>query len=241
MIKIENTDIYGWEAAVRGMRNPMNSWSKSDSTFPMEYDLDIFGEPILATAKRVYVIGPNDLSLMKRLSKAGNDHGKFLRMINVTVDITAPLYWWKELDTYKVGTVANSCSTMHKITSKEFTLDDFSHEHLSDVSDEYNIFYYKDQYENTPKGVLEYVIGALNYYRDNFLQTKDKRYWWQLIQLLPSSYNQKRTIQLNYQVLKSMYFARRNHKLDEWREFCRWCETLPYFKEVCIEPDTSSI
>lgn len=156
---------------------------------------------------------------MKSLSKAGADHGKFLRMINVTLDITAPLYWWKEFDTYKVGTVANSCSTMHKIHSKEFTLDDFSHDKLTIES----------------KTILQSLIYTLNVWREIYLDTKDKKNWWQMIQLLPSSYNQKRTVQLNYQVLKSMYFARRNHKLDEWREFCAWCETLPYFKEICID------
>jgi hypothetical protein len=212
MIKIENTDVYGWEAAIRGMRNPMNSWGKSDSKY--YDDCGVF---------RIPKIGGNDLKLMKNLSKAGTDHAKFLRMITVTVDITAPLYWWKEFDTYKVGTVANSCSTMHKIHAKEFTLDDFSHEHLSDFN------------KNV---VLEgVIIKQLNKEREYFLDSKDKDEWWQMIQLLPSSYNQKRTVQLNYQVLKSMYFARRTHKLDEWREFCKWCETLPYFKEICIQED----
>ena len=213
MIKIENVDIFGWESSIRGMRNPMNSWDKSDS-----YWTHIEDAETLETAPFEFFIGEADLKLMKTLSKAGSDHGKFLRMINVTLDITAPLYWWKEFDTYKVGTVANSCSTMHKIHSKEFTLDDFSCEHLS----QYN------------KSVLQDVICALNRSRDEFTHFKDKYIWWQMIQLLPSSYNQKRTVQLNYQVLKSMYFARRNHKLDEWREFCAWCETLPYFKEICI-------
>jgi hypothetical protein len=164
---------------------------------------------------------------MKSLSKAGSDHAKFLRMINVTVDITAPLYWWKEADTYAVGVVKNSCSTMHKIHAKEFTLDDFSCEHLSLAS----------------RDVLALTIAALNRYRMDFINfdkgqsgiIDKKTAWWQMIQLLPSSYNQKRTVQLNYQVLKSMYFARKNHKLDEWREFCTWVETLPYFKEVCID------
>lgn len=206
-IKIENVDVYGFEASIRGMRSPMNSWDKSDSVYPYQWDC---GE---------LRIGENDLKLMKSLSKAGNDHGKFLRMINVTVDITAPLYWWKEFDTYKVGTVANSCSTMHKIHAKEFTIDDFSHEHLL-----------------TPM-YLEQTVNTLNHYREMFVKTKDKIYWWQMIQLLPSSYNQKRTVQLNYQVLKQMYFARRHHKLDEWKEFCEWCEELPYFKEICIDVD----
>ncbi len=209
MIKIENVDDYGWEAAIRGMRNPMNSWNKSDSA---EYEDWVAGGTY-------FQVGENDRKLMKTLSKAGNDHGKFLRMINVTMDITAPLYWWKEFDTYKVGTVANSCSTMHKIQAKEFTLDDFSCEHLD-----------KEELD-----ILDAIIVSLNWNRRKFLETKNKDYWWHMIQLLPSSYNQKRTVQLNYQVLKSMYFARRNHKLDEWVEFCKWCETLYNFKEICIQ------
>lgn len=195
MIKIENVDISGFEAAIRGMRNPMNSWDKSDSAF-------------------TYVdIGQNDLELMRSLVKAGADHSKFMRMINVTLDITAPLYWWKEFDTYKVGTVRNSCSTMHKIHSKEFTLDDFSHEHLLECG-----------FNNS----LIYVIQCLNSWREKYLETKDKKYWWQIIQLLPSSYNQRATVQLNYEVLRNMYHSRKNHKLDEWKEFCEWIEALPY-------------
>lgn len=213
MIKIENTEVFGFEAAIRGMRSPMNSWDKSDSWF--RYTADDDG----LNAGYDEYIGTNDLKLMKTLSKAGNDHAKFLRMINVTCDIIAPLYWWKEWDTYKVGTVANSCSTMHKIHSKEFALDDFSHEHLDHFSTE----------------VLEWTIKALNGSREDYLKSKDKEDWWQMIQLLPSSYNQKRTVQLNYQVLKSMYFVRRNHKLDEWHTLCKWIESLPYFKEVCID------
>lgn len=220
MIKIEHTNVYGWEAAIRGMRNPMNSWNQSDTGWVddcvesddcIECDFDNL---------RKKIIGSNDLNLMKRLSKAGNDHGKFLRYLDVTVDITAPLYWWKEYDTYKVGTVANSCSTMHKIHAEEFKLKDFSHEHLTGKA----------------LGRLRLTIIYLNDYRNAFLKTKEKEYWWHMIQSLPSSYNQKRTVKLNYQVLKSMYFARRNHKLDEWKEFCRWCEGLPYFKEICVEP-----
>ena len=211
MIKIENTEVFGWEAAIRGMRNPMNSWDKSDSYAG-------YRDYNPSTEKEIF-IGPNDLRLMQNLSRAGNDHGKFLRMINVTVDITAPLYWWKEFDTYKVGTVANSCSTMHKIHAKEFELDDFSHEHLTDI------------YEC----LLEKIIVQLNGAREDYIEHKDKHDWWQMIQLLPSSYNQKRTVQLNYQVLKSMYHARKNHKLDEWHDFCDWCESLPYFKEICLE------
>lgn len=220
MIKIEHVETYGWETAIRGMRNPMNSWDKSDSKFNF------------ADNPSVFWMGENDLKLMKSLSKAGSDHGKFLRMITVTLDITAPLYWWKEFDTYKVGTVANSCSTMHKIHAKEFELDDFSHEHLVEEIVE----------------VLQDVIDALNDCREIYVnydklfeegyikEGADKKLvWWQMIQLLPSSYNQKRTVQLNYQVLKSMYHARKAHKLDEWVEFCKWCETLPYFREICID------
>lgn len=207
MIRIENTEIFGWEAAIRGMRNPKNSWSKTDSCM-------IDG---------AFVIGENDMKLMKALAKAGSDHGKFLRMINVTVDITAPLYWWKEFDTYKVGTVANSCSTMHKIQAKEFELDDFSHEHLTNA----------DEYPSTV--VLESVICALNYWRKKFLKSNDKNDWWQMIQLLPSSYNQKRTIQFNYEVIRRMYHARKEHKLDEWRvTFCDWVRRLPYAQELII-------
>ena len=199
MIEISNALVTGFEAAIRGMRNPMNSWKQSDSLFNGYVGINDY-------------IGKKDLELMKKLSKAGNDHGKFLRMINVSLDINAPLYWWKEFDTYKVGTVANSCSTMHKIHSKEFTLDDFSHDHLS---------------RNSEK-VLMHTIRCLNDYREELLKDKDKHNWWQMIQLLPSSYNQKRTVVLNYAVLKNMYHARKEHKLDEWRIFCRWIEQLPY-------------
>lgn len=219
MIKIEKTNVFGWESAIRGMRNPMNSWDKSDSKLycaVVAYDEcnERWENQINSTA---FVIGDNDLDLMKRLSNAGNDHAKFLRMINVTCDIIAPLYWWKEYDTYKVGTVANSCSTMHKLHAREFTLADFSWEHLT----------------NRSIGVLEAVIEELNYNRDAYIATKDKKYWHQMIQLLPTSYEQKRTVQLNYQVLKNIYFSRRNHKLDEWHTFCEWIEKLPYFKAIC--------
>ena len=210
MIKIENVDVHGFEAAIRGMRNPMNSWNKSDSVF----------------CDTTYYIGNNDLKLMRNLAKAGNDHGKFARMINVTMDIIAPLYWWKEFDTYKVGTVANSCSTMHKIHAKEFTIDDFSHEYLLEKEDDMLW---------SAQNILDEVIMGLNHYRKKYLETKDKKYWWQIIQLLPSSYNQKRTVQLNYQVLWNMYNARKNHKLDEWRDFRKWIERLPYFKEIYLE------
>lgn len=229
MIKIENTDVYGWQAAIRDMRNPMNSWDKSDSEFGYCAECGLGCEEPCGDCKGK-AIGENDLKLMKNLSKAGPDHGKFLRMINVTCDITAPLYWWKEFDTYKVGTVANSCSTMHKIHAKEFTFDDFSHEHLSYIDVGGNV-------RTSPMQILQNTILMLNGCRDLYLQTKDKEYWWQMIQLLPTSYNQKRTVQMNYQVLKSMYFARRNHKLDEWHTLCKWIETLPYFKEICIDED----
>ncbi len=221
MINIDKTEVFGWESAVRGMRNPMNSWDKSDSYYDWWED----PSPINPNDDIRFFVGENDLKLMKNLSKAGNDHAKYLRMINVTIDITAPLYWWKEFDTYKVGTVANSCSTMHKIHSKEFELDDFSHEHLySTLGESYEAM-----------DCLVDVVSCLNKYRERYLVNKDKFWWWQMIQLLPSSYNQKRTVQLNYAVLKNMYFSRRNHKLDEWRAFCDWAETLPYFKEICID------
>ena len=228
MIKLEHTEVFGWEAAIRGMRNPMNSWDKSDSYYDMVED----PAPINPDDWVEIVLGTNDLKLMKNLSKAGNDHGKFLRMINVTVDITAPLYWWKEFDTYKVGTVANSCSTMHKIHDKPFTIDDFSYEHLVLTRDGW----VTDNSGNKwcdPLTTLETVKNLLNACRDMYLNTKDKTWWWQMIQLLPSSYNQKRTVQMNYQVLKAMYHARKNHKLDEWHDFCAWCESLPYFSEIC--------
>lgn len=233
MIRIENIDVFGWEAAIRGMRNPMNSHDKSDSGLKImnEEDVEFGYEP-----NYEYVVGENDLTLMKKLCKAGTDHRKFMRMINVTCDIVAPLYWWKEYDTYKVGTVANSCSTMHKIADKEFTLDEFSHEHLLNGFAGYDIgIQYNSEYDDSPEDVLEYIIYALNKCREKYLETNDKKYWWQMIQLLPSSYNQRRTVQLNYEVLCNMYHARRNHKLDEWVEFCKWIETLPYFKEICLE------
>lgn len=225
MIKIENVEVVGWEPAIRGMRNPMNSWDKSDSFICKGgYDFDdckghhkecIRHEDF---SEDVFCIGENDLDLMVKLSKAGTDHRKFMRMIVVYADITAPLYWWKEFDTYKVGTVANSCSTMHKITEKEFTLDDFSHEHIyDDVTT-----------EPSSLKVLHSIIDALNQYRHLYLVSKCKGDWWQMIQLLPSSYNQKRTVMLNYEVLANIYHSRKLHKLDEWREFCRWIESLPY-------------
>lgn len=228
MIKIENVVLpheKQWETVIRGMRNPLNSWDKSDS----EECRNIFcgdcdGECLPHT--NGFIIGSNDLDLMKRLDKAGTEHRKFMRMITVYVDITAPLYWWKEFDTYKVGTVANSCSTMHKIHEKEFTLDDFSYEHL--MTDGVHCYPLGGGWRGlSPIDTLKATIELLNNARQLYLKTKDKKYWWQMIQLLPSSYNQKRTVMLNYEVLASMYHQRKNHKLDEWRTFCEWIKTLP--------------
>ena len=242
MIKIENFEVVGWEHAIRGMRNPMNSWEKSDSTFKETAFIDVLTSDGGDTTKfPVYFdaldIGPNDHELMMKLRNAGTDHRKFMRMITVYVDITAPLYWWKEFDTYKVGTVANSCSTMHKIHTKEFTLEDFSHEHL------------------TPHSliVLQDIIINLNQYRMWYIDKDDKRInidtemsdecytkykkdlWWQMIQLLPSSYNQKRTIMLSYEVLANIYKSRKRHRLDEWQDFCKWIEILPYSELITGE------
>lgn len=245
MLKIENTDVFGWEAAIRGARNPMNSWDRMDSHECIGYCIDCeckYGDdpnncPLcLNEVPGNYLIGSNDMKLMKNLAKAGSDHAKYLRMINVTMDVTAPLYWWKEFDTYKVGTVANSCSTMHKIHSKPFTLDDFSHEHLISSCGKNG-----DSLE-----VLESVIAVMNYWRERFIVANKiqedvegefehkKKMWWQMIQLLPSSYNQKRTVQLNYEVLRNQYHARKNHKLDCWHTYCDWIKTLPYAKELII-------
>ena len=244
MITITNVDTYGWEAAIRGMRNPMNSWDKSDSAFGRNLEIPYAqNNPIIMLDKygvETY-IGDNDLDLMKRLVKAGTDHRKFMRMITVYCDITAPLYWWKEFDTYKVGTVANSCSTMHKIAEKEFTLDDFSYEHLIEETPEelkeWGIGVDWDDASHTiwPKDILELVIEGLNNCREAYLKTKDKKYWWQMIQLLPSSYNQKRTVMLNYEVLANMHKSRKNHKLDEWHKFCDWIEELPYSELITGE------
>ena len=225
MIKIENVDVYGWEAAIRGMRNPMNSWSKSDSSY-------FYSESSYPHSGEFVRIGKNDLVLMKSLIKAGSDHRKFLRFINVTCDIVAPLYWWKEFDTYKVGTVRNSCSTMHTIAKKEFTLDDFSHEHLINMFEESLRYSANELYCCNGIGALQQTIDVLNGFRANYLETKGKGYWWQMIQLLPSSYNQRATVQLNYEVLMKMYHERKNHKLDEWKDFCKWVETLPYMGEL---------
>lgn len=221
MIKIDNTLTFGFEAAIRGMRNPMNSWDKSDSIFDGDYYPDCA------------FIGENDKKLMIKLAKSGSDHRKYMRMINVTADILAPLYWWKEYDTYKVGTVANSCSTMHKILDKEFTFDDFSIEHLFE----------------TTKMHLSNTIKILNIWRNECLHYKQKSEdskpqkdcWWQIIQLLPSSYNQLRTVQLNYEVLYHIYFARKGHKLDEWREFCEWIKTLPLMNEIINESENNDV
>ena len=233
MIKFENTEVVGWEAAIRGMRNPMNSWDKSDS-YPcaiLEEITDNNSSYRCSGCKNEFVgrpnctvVGENDFDLMTRLRNAGTDHRKFMRMIVVYVDILAPLYWWKEFDTYKVGTVANSCSTMHKIHEKEFTIDDFSTEHLS--SEEFGV---NGLRSTTSMDVISVVIDALNYYRRCFIEDgKSKDDWWQMIQLLPSSYNQRRTVVLNYEVLANIYKSRKNHKLDEWRDFCTWIESLPY-------------
>lgn len=212
MIKVENIEIFGLDGAMRGMRNPLNSWDKADTTVYQGHD------------KEFVNIGVNDLNLAIRLIKAGTEHRKFLRMIHVQMDVIAPLYWWKEADTYKVGTTANSCSTMHKIAAKEFTLNDFSHDHLFNDAVVYN------GYVST--SVLECVIGALNEFRNLYLETKDKRYWWQMIQLLPSSYNQRRTWDMSMETLLSILHQRKNHKLDEWNEFRDIClEQVPYLKE----------
>ena len=230
MIKFEHTDVVGWKHAIRGMRNPLNSWAKSDSG-----DVILDCNENIEVAEYItddvgYIVGPNDLDLMKRLRNAGTDHRKFMRMLVVYVDITAPLYWWKEFDTYKVGTVANSCSTMHTIHKKEFTLNDFSHEHLMDCLDgDY------EAYNSGPGIVLRTTIAMLNMCRDLYLQTKDKKYWWQMIQLLPTSYNQKRTVMLNYEVLANMYKSRKDHKLDEWHNFCDWIRELPYSELITGE------
>ena len=232
MIKLENAEVLGWEHAIRGMRNPMNSWEKSDSKISTceceQWPHDI--------KKSFDEIGPNDLDLMMRLAKGGPVHAKYRRMITVYVDITAPLYWWKEFDTYKVGTVANSCSTMHKIAAKEFTLEDFSQEHLIGYGN--NVVTHDDTFEDYgwwSSEVLDITITGLNFYRQRYLETKDKKYWWQMIQLLPSSYNQKRTVMMNYEVLANIYKSRRNHKLDEWRELCAWIERLPYSELIVGE------
>lgn len=259
MIKFENTEVTGWKHAIRGMRNPMNSWEKSDSYDSVNcgecgiVDRDGICKPAEHRSEcekhRGWYVGPNDLDLMKRLRNAGTDHRKFMRMITVYVDITAPLYWWKEFDTYKVGTVANSCSTMHKIADKEFTLEDFSCEHL--IGDyKQDCLIDEDEFDGPRNSldILNGIINMLNKARDLYLETKDKKYWWQMIQLLPSSYNQKRTVMMNYEVLANIYKSRKDHKLDEWSEhtreeiikdalngkfgFCDWIQTLPYYELI---------
>ena len=255
MLKIENTEVMGWEHAIRGMRNPKNSWDKSDSEF---ITLDGDHHDICGNSGPWYgsdgweeiLIGENDLDLMTRLRNAGTDHRKFMRMITVYLDITAPLYWWKEFDTYKVGTVANSCSTMHKITAKEFDVNDFSHEHIEELDgDEYNMSY----------DWLLRTVDILNYYRKKYnaaseklkrditdaerkhVLAQQKLFWWQMIQLLPSSYNQKRTVMLNYEVLANIYKSRRNHKLDEWHTFCDWIEDLPYSELITGKEEKADV
>lgn len=212
MIKVENISVYGFEAAIRGMRNPMNSWKVSDSKF----DVYIAKDSESPSTYYDVLIGPKDLDLMKRLFKAGTEHRKYLRMINVTMDITAPLYWWKEFDTYKIGTSCNSCSTMHKIHAKEFTIDDFSHEQL----------------DYTSKCMLKDIISVLNKNREIFINSKNKQYWWNMIQLLPSSYNQKRTVQLSYETVFNIIKQREHHKLDEWIKFTDILKDLPYVREL---------
>ena len=260
MLKIENFEVVGWEHAIRGMRNPMNSWEKSDSRKFVDNDPehpfrccpydDCYGCHNMSEEDGVgcerpdwdnFGIGPNDRDLMMRLANGGPVHAKYRRMITVYLDITAPLYWWKEFDTYHVGTVANSCSTMHKIHAKEFTLEDFSHEHLivgGDLMKEHGDLTYASyipipEHDGvhclwSPSHVMKVVIMALNANREAYLKTKDKIYWWQMIQLLPTSYNQRRTVMLNYEVLTNIYHSRKNHKLDEWHTFCEWIESLPY-------------
>lgn len=212
MISLSNAVVFGWNGAIMGMRNPMNSWAKSDSVFYSDFSCQI---------------GQNDLDLMEKLIKSGAEHRKFLRMIHVQMDIEAPLYWWKEFETYKIGTVSNSCSTMHKIHSKEFTVNDFSHEHIEELDgDEYNMSY----------DWLLRTVDILNYYRTKYLASKDKKYWWQMIQLLPSSYNQLRTVDLDYEVLLNQYFQRKDHKLDEWRIYCEQIKCFPYLDKFIEVP-----
>lgn len=277
-IKIEDTEVFGWRKAIKGARNPLNSWEKSDSAFlcgSTYYDiLNHIVNPIADYddgTNGENIIGPNDHKLLMNLCKSGTEEAKWRRMVHVQMDVTAPLYWWKEFETYKVGTVSNSCSTMHKIQAKEFTLDDFSCEHLltwKDLADQDNCVtfdklviydaeredygyeendrHYEDEYYDNeyygdslittwPKQILKIMIAGLNCYREKFLETKDKRYWWQMIQLLPTSYNQKRTIDLNYEVLASQYRQRKDHKLDEWHQYCDWIKTLPYSEFITIE------
>lgn len=245
MIEIKNTETYGWKAAIRGMRNAMNSWDRMDSGI-------CYKEVACHTCQEnrnnckaniensVFVVGYNDLHLMQRLRNAGTDHRKYMRMITVSCDITAPLYWWKQLDTYKVGTVANSCSTMHKIHAKKFSVDDFSCEYILEDGDYDRPRVQLVETENNPiylddTQLLMYNIAILNECRELYLSTKDKRYWYKMIQLLPDSYIQKRTIMLNYEVLANIYKSRKNHKLEEWHAFCDWIKTLPYSELITRE------
>lgn len=248
MIKLENTQVLGWEAAIRGMRNPMNSWEKSDSRWTVNYPDDVIRVDTDGEEFYDLVIGPNDQKLMMNLARAGSVDAKYRRMIVVTVDITAPLYWWKEFDTYKVGTVANSCSTMHKIHDKEFTIEDFSHEHL--IEDAWTTEDICFTAHDSSGELLDFtgldfledcIISALNDYRKAYLATKNKKYWWQMIQLLPSSYNQRRTVMLNYEVLAGIYPKRKDHKLDEWHEFCDWIKSLPYSEIITLEKTTGGV
>lgn len=285
MIKIENTEVMGWDAAIRGMRNPMNSWENSDSNYRpilasrcdtctsyLLNNCDNCEVYKLCNSPNYFLVGPNDLDLMTRLSKAGTDHRKFMRMITVYLDITAPLYWWKEFDTYKVGTVANSCSTMHKIADKEFEPSDFSYEHLDDIwgyepevrdmAPVVELETHTDKITNYvlgPDDILNLTIKMLNRCRDLYLITgenlkkndlteterkdlmaQQKIYWWQMIQLLPSSYNQRRTVMLNYEVLANIYKSRKGHKLDEWNSFCDWIESLPYSELITGKSSTDA-
>lgn len=244
MIKFENTQVVGIEHAIRGMRNPMNSWDKSDSQYGcyQSYcrDCDTYKIDKCCSTDPIYFLGKNDSNLAKKLIKAGTEHRKFLRMINVYVDIIAPLYWWKEFDTYKIGTVSNSCSTMHKIHEKEFTIDDFSHEHLfRNWNNETIMMFQEGDIETlSPTYLLNETIKTLNLCRRLYNETKDKKYWLQMIQLLPSSYNQKRTVMLNYEVLSNIYEQRKAHKLDEWKiGFIDWIKSLPYSEMITEEGD----
>lgn len=243
-IKIENVEISGWKAAIRGCRNPLSSWSKSDSIFVSSSYCD--EEKDFKLAKICGGVAPiikeNDHKLLMNLCKGGSEESKWRRFVHVSMDITAPLYWWKEFETYKVGTACNSCSTMHKIHAKEFALEDFSCEHLGRAGynkgvpgDAYSCM---EKYGYYPLYVLEVVIKELNYHREKFLETKDKKYWWQMIQLLPSSYNQRRTIDLNYEVLAKQYRERKNHKLQEWLDYCEFIKTLPYSELITMEEET---
>lgn len=243
MIKLEKFEVVGWEHAIRGMRNPMNSWEKSDSKQCIDFercdDCPMYYETAgcIKPHDTVYILGPNDHSLMMKLRNAGTDHRKFMRQIIVYVDITAPLYWWKEFDTYKIGTVANSCSTMHKIHAKEFTIDDFSCEDLIDTVVVKDNLPLCGKFVTNPLNVLMGVIDSLNVCRQAFIETKDKKYWKQMIQLLPTSYNQKRMVMMNYENLANMYKSRKNHKLDEWHVLCDWIEGLPYSELIIGEKE----